>query len=140
MTDAYRDALRLCPACARAMDTRTVHDVVIDVCSGCKGLWLDWFDGELAQVAHDAAPLSLPRSPAPEPGTKTCPDCRTPLAHQAYQNVSGLFRCGECAGTFVPRTSFEALAQLTDAVEEHPRSALRRLVDAILHLLDDALP
>jgi Zn-finger nucleic acid-binding protein len=128
---------------ARAMDTRTVHDVVIDVCSGCKGLWLDWldwFDGELAQVAHDAAPLSLPRSPAPEPGTRACPDCRTPLAHQAYRNVPGLFRCGECAGTFVPRTSFEALAQLTDVVEEHPRSALRRLVDAILHLLDGALP
>jgi Zn-finger nucleic acid-binding protein len=140
MTDAYRDALRLCPACARAMDPRAVNDVVIDVCSGCKGLWLDWFDGELAQVAHDAAPLSVPRSPAPASAGRTCPDCRTPLAPEAYQSAAGLLRCGECAGTFVPRASFEALAQLADVAEEQPPSALRRLVNAILRLLDDALP
>jgi Zn-finger nucleic acid-binding protein len=121
------------------MDARTLKDAVVDVCPGCKGLWLDWFDGEPSHVASEAAPLSVPQGPTPAVLDARCPECRCPLALEHYRESLALWRCGACAGTFVPRVSFEALAELRPHVEAH-RSALHRLIAVIAHILDAALP
>jgi Zn-finger nucleic acid-binding protein len=135
MTNAYRDALPLCPACSLAMEARTLKDATVDVCPACKGLWIDWFEGELAHVAHEVAPLSIPRAPVPTVQAATCPPCRRPLVPQAYLGVPFLWRCGECGGTFVPRVSFEALAELRPP-KDPPKSALHRLVHVLTQLLE----
>jgi hypothetical protein len=51
-----------------------------------------------------------------------------------------LLRCGECAGTFVPRSAFDELVSLRFAALEpaESRSALARLVDAIRSLFAPA--
>ncbi len=115
MSDAYRETTLLCPACATALDPRLLQDAEVDVCGRCKGVWIDWFDGELQDVAIQAAPLSMPGSVIPVPTSASCPHCRRPMALQPY-GVGGpaLWRCGECAGAFVPRASFEALTLLLE--------------------------
>ncbi len=37
-----------CPRCGNGMNEVTRHDVIVDVCPGCGGIWLD--KGELAKI------------------------------------------------------------------------------------------
>ena len=39
-----------CPRCGGHLEERVYHDVRIDVCDGCRGVWLD--RGELHMLAH----------------------------------------------------------------------------------------
>src|SRR3954466_981986 len=39
-----------CPSCATKMSPLVVHDVRVDLCTGCGGPWLD--AGELTKLAH----------------------------------------------------------------------------------------
>ena len=40
----------LCPRCEGALTEREFHDVKVDVCSNCHGVWMD--HGELEMLAH----------------------------------------------------------------------------------------
>jgi len=82
--DAYRDTPFLCPACTRPMETRQAGATSVHVCVTCKGLWIDWFDGEASVVAQLAGPLSIPRAPIAAIQRATCPDCRSALTLQPY--------------------------------------------------------
>ena len=42
--------LKRCPKCRIALEPRTLRSVEIDVCSMCKGIWLD--EGELEQLTQ----------------------------------------------------------------------------------------
>ena len=51
-----------CPRCGASLDERSIHHVTVDVCSGCKGVWLDHGEmellasmnrNELHQVLHE---------------------------------------------------------------------------------------
>lgn len=39
-----------CPRCGREMDKRPVGDITLDVCTECRGVWID--DGELEAAAR----------------------------------------------------------------------------------------
>jgi Zn-finger nucleic acid-binding protein len=146
MNEEYRTPLLLCPACSVEMEARQLADATVDVCPGCKGLWVDWFDGDLAQVAFQAAPLSIPSAPAPAMAASraACPHCERALALQPYgPDGQSFWRCSECVGTFVPRSTFETLLDIAarpDPDPEPPQTdeqtgALARLLKVLSGLL-----
>jgi len=103
------DAVASCPACAARMELRAAGDATIDVCPTCRGLWLDWFDGDTLTLAELAMPLSR-RASAPIPARVACPRCSRPLEERAHDaNGPIVWRCLECAGSFLPRATVEAL-------------------------------
>ena len=107
--EAYRDAVAVCPACAAPMELRSAGEAAIDVCPTCRGLWLDWFDGDTLTLVELAMPLSL-RPGAPIPSTPSCPRCSRALeAAQHETSEAAVWRCGECAGTFLPRATVDVL-------------------------------
>ncbi len=147
----YRGAAVRCPGCAEPMSIEMLADAEVDVCTGCGGMWIDWFDGEVKRVAtavlrteHDrasrpSAPTSSMRNEAFATGA--CPRCTRQLAIERYivkadvgsrsqgtvttatqSTGADLLRCEECAGVFVPRTSAGLLATLP-ADEEAPPSS-----------------
>ncbi len=121
-----------------------MFDALIDVCPDCKGLWIDWYDGDLANVASDAAPLSVPLLP-PTAGSDElragCPRCQCTLAAEMFVDEKKgptIHRCAECGGAFVPRSSFDAivlLAHRPDPDDAPLPSTFARLVAVLRALL-----
>jgi Zn-finger nucleic acid-binding protein len=114
------------------MEQRTLEGAMVDTCTQCRGLWVDWFDGELVAVVKETAPLSF-RAPVELPESGACPRCARTLAFETFAGHVVLLRCADCGGCFVPRASFNVLLDLdarTDADEEK-RGALARLLLAI---------
>ncbi|MDB4995181.1 MAG: hypothetical protein JWM74_2613 [Myxococcaceae bacterium] len=143
-TAGYRDAPCQCPRCSVLMEARSLFDALIDVCPDCKGLWIDWYDGELANVASDAAPLSVPLTAPPAASDELrggCPRCQCSLRAEMFQDENKgptIHRCAECGGAFVPRSSFDAivlLAHQADPDEAPPPSPFARLVAVLRTLL-----
>src|SRR5579883_1993239 len=100
---AYRGVVARCPACASPMEVRAAGDAEIDVCPTCRGMWLDWFDGDTVSLVELAMPLSR-RPSAPMLAEPRCPRCERNLASDAHATSdTSVWRCGECAGTFLPR-------------------------------------
>ena len=118
----------MCPGCGTLMTARLAGHAEIDVCPQCLGIWVDWFDGELAKVAHDAAPLEI-GSPSVG-GNSICPRCTRKL-HMEVLHKTYLQRCGECAGTFVPRVAFDELLTHPEPEPKREPTALDRLLAAI---------
>jgi Zn-finger nucleic acid-binding protein len=126
MTD-YRTSQALCPGCGTLMSQRIAGDAEIDVCPTCHGIWVDWFDGDLQKVAHDAAPIE-PGQPVGG-GTSLCPRCTQPLHFEKL-----LRRCSDCAGTFVPRSAFDDLLVHEEPKKEDP-TAFQRLMKVLRELI-----
>jgi Zn-finger nucleic acid-binding protein len=118
---AYRDVPLMCPACAELMEEREAEEALVDVCPACKGLWIEWFDGELGKVAREMPPMSFPTAATRTP-QNGCPSCKRALYEEVaiqrpYVTVA---RCGECAGAFVTREAFDVLAAHAHADDEPP--------------------
>lgn len=132
------------------MAAEVIGEAEVDVCSACGGMWLDWFDGEIRQIATSVLEGEAARSSRPAPPTSSlrseslatgaCPRCMRQLAVERYvvrvdvgprgaertsvSTTTGadLLRCEECAGVFVPRTSATLLATLPPDQEAPPSS------------------
>ncbi len=84
---------------------------VVDVCDGCGGVWIDWFDGELSTAVRGAE-LPVGRAGGEE-GRWTCPTCRKKLVDERYDGDGPtISRCGSCAGAFVERSTVEVIVAL----------------------------
>jgi Zn-finger nucleic acid-binding protein len=104
----YRDNRLVCPACATLLDPASVGGAIIDVCRACAGIWVDWLDGELTEVAQ-ATPIP-PAAGVAGGGSMACPRCQRPLDSEGYLETDAtVLRCGECAGAFVPRAGMAIL-------------------------------
>jgi len=134
------------------MRCEAVPSAEIDVCDGCGGLWVDWFDGEVRTIAVEAEVARVDRGALlrahPVDGTNAargsgaCPRCQRQLANELYrftdasedELVSGveLLRCAECAGSFVSRASAHLLL---DRVREPRPPTLWEALVAILKRL-----
>ncbi len=132
------------------MNAEQTGDAEVDVCTGCGGMWVDWFDGEVRQVATQILAGEAAGASRPPPNgsklrnepfaTGACPRCTRQLVVERYvvrvdvgprslertsvSTTTGadLLRCEECAGVFVPRTSASLLATLPPAEEAPPSS------------------
>ncbi len=139
----YREASARCPRCAVPMESRLLADCTVDVCADCKGLWVDWLDGELPHVATEVGPLSVrPGLPTAEVGLvgAGCPRCLKGLVLESLLGTGPLiFRCGDCGGAFIPRSSLDAL--MASAWQPPPKegapSSFERTVQAILKWLEE---
>jgi Zn-finger nucleic acid-binding protein len=109
MNAAYRATTLTCPGCAEPLAPTHAGDAVVDCCTTCGGVWIDWDDGELSATIKRVPP---PTSPArgPRTGSAACPRCHAPLGPEHYgTSHAEIFRCGDCIGAFVPRASIALL-------------------------------
>lgn len=127
MSNTYRETAVTCPGCDAMMESSPIEDAVIDHCLECAGIWVDWFDGDLPGVIRQVSAARGPR--APGRGSGSCPRCQRPLEgeHVSGSVGYGIFRCGECAGTFIPRGSFDAVIAAPQGSPEKA-GALARLI------------
>ena len=120
MQGGYRSA-RCCPACRAVLTELAAATASVDRCPDCAGLWIDWFDGEISSVAS-SIPAMAPAAPV-APATHACPDCRATLSLTRYPDEKSgaeIWRCGGCAGAFVPRSSLEAIVALGPPADPAP--------------------
>jgi Zn-finger nucleic acid-binding protein len=133
------------------MRTEFTKTAQVDACDACGGLWVDWFDGELHDIAAEAEAARVERgTPLPPPSLDPearskacdCPRCTKRLEAELYrfrdarddELVTGveLLRCSECAGAFVPRGSAHLLL---DRVREGRPAGLWEALVALLRSL-----
>ena len=122
MTSYRREPLR-CPQCGSVMQERETAHAVVDVCGQCSGIWVDWFDGEMVQVAKETGTLPSALPHTVDGGSGQCPSCRAPLAVMRYldeERGARVLRCGDCAGAFVPRSSLSDLLSMSPADVAQP--------------------
>jgi Zn-finger nucleic acid-binding protein len=114
------------------MAVENVPGALVDVCSDCGGVWVDWLDGEVASVARRAARRAHGHSRAPGALQGACPGCGQELYADRYEPEGPeVFRCGGCAGTFVPRASLGPLGRARSAGPANGTPALTRALDAL---------
>lgn len=135
---SYRETALTCPGCGDVLSPNQVGEAMIDVCPGCGGIWVDWFDGELSALVRGTPSVKGARSPA-SPGGGACPRCDCPLAEEGYlQSRAEILRCGDCSGAFVPRAAAHAIAKV-DPERKGPRppdDALSRLAAVLQRLFE----
>ncbi len=131
----YRDTPLVCPTCNTVMEQRVLSGSTVDTCPTCRGLWVDWFDGELLSIVKETAPLSIREGYKTEVTGGKCPRCTQPLTAETFDNKSiALLRCSDCAGCFIPRASFTMLLELDlPAYSRHDADVGK--VDAFTRLL-----
>lgn len=119
------------------MSTRETGGTKVEVCPQCGGVWIEWFDGPVSDVARqlvDDAPRPMGTSEPPRTGL-SCPECRSPLAREDRSPSAWLFRCGGCAGSFVPR---EALGGVSwNPLEERPEDDEETWAERAIEALRD---
>ncbi|APR84815.1 Hypothetical protein A7982_10164 [Minicystis rosea] len=104
-----------------------VGEAIIDVCPGCGGIWVDWFDGELGAMVR-GAPSTARSGPRGKGGSGACPRCHCALSADRYLDApEEIRRCGDCAGAFVPREAAHAIAALKTDPDEAPAGRWSRL-------------
>lgn len=141
---AFRGGVLRCPACAGGMDERALSGAMVDVCPGCQGLWLDWFDGDVATLVRETGSPRTYVASGGAGGSGQCPRCGVDLAAGALPiddaeggNVGPeVLRCGDCQGVFVPRSAAEivlGLGMRTSLVVNEP-SFFARLLQALREL------
>jgi len=143
---SYRAATVRCPGCGDALEPYALGDAEIDVCPSCRGIWLDWFDGEVTSLVRKARKrpeLGTAGGSAGATGARTpcCPRCAEALTIDFVHGV-GLLRCRSCIGVFVERQNVATLADVTPPTEREPSEAwdLARLVRRLRAFLFGALP
>lgn len=122
-----------CPACEKAMITAELHEVEVDYCPQCRGIWLD--AGELEILLDDprkAEQLVASFQPAPA-ATQTprkCPICRKrmEIVDAGGSGAVLLDRCRRHHGLWFDRGELPTLIEraLLDT-DGHIRSHLKEL-------------
>jgi Zn-finger nucleic acid-binding protein len=113
-----------CPACRSELETAVYHEVEVDRCTSCVGVWLDHREvDELFALPELPEKLlaecgEKPLVSVPE-GSRTCPRCKEFLFLVNVDQVP-LDVCGECHGLFLDCGEFARLAR---AAEERHRVA-----------------
>ncbi|HVY46707.1 MAG TPA: zf-TFIIB domain-containing protein [Minicystis sp.] len=144
MTSTYRAASARCPGCAGVMEAEDAGGAEIDRCPDCGGVWFDWFDGELGELAGRAraSDAGAPPGGAHEAtGAPSCPRCGRGLEEARYHAGPVILRCGECAGAFVDRSSLAGLAAtVDDDAEATPASPLARFLAVLRRMFGAPSP
>ncbi len=101
---------RRCPKCRVPMWPFDLHDVQVDLCQKCRGMWFD--RGELAKASGttygDGA--SSERLLGARQTLSTCPDCALPLRERELTADSGVMidQCPGCLGLFLDQGEYSA--------------------------------
>lgn len=123
--------------CAALLEPASVGEAIIDVCRACAGIWVDWFDGELTEMARGAR--IQPAVAVATGGSMVCPRCHKPLEGEGYLETGAtVLRCGECAGAFVPRAVMDILvsARRPGSEAEPAQGGLAKLIAVLRRWLE----
>lgn len=146
----YRGAAIRCPGCGEPMTIVPLAEADVDVCASCQGIWIDWFDGEVGDVARDVlavtahTPVSSSASSMRNESRAVggCPRCngvqlvaeryvlkKQPAFGKAETQETGaeLLRCEHCAGSFVSATSASLLGTLPADADPPPSESAKAL-------------
>jgi len=103
----------------------------VDLCSGCGGVFFDFFDGEPSDLSNLLVKDRRPAARRP-PVEAECAACGVPmLPHRYLEDGPLVFRCGACLGLFATSDNLRALAGYSSSPEER-RSALAEAAQRIL--------
>ena len=112
---AYRRSAPTCPTCHEAMEPHGIREpaALVDLCTKCGGVWIDWEDGDFTELARAIPPARAREIPRGGPGR--CPRCNLPLAAEMFLESAVVLRCTECAGAVLPYASIGKIAAGTPA-------------------------
>jgi Zn-finger nucleic acid-binding protein len=117
MSNQYRVTQPPCPFCGGTMEDRAASDAVVDVCTECHAVWIDWFDGDIATVASDVQVTKT--IPARVSDKHPCPRCRIELvSEKLYETGPYVYRCSDCSGVLIPSAVLDEVVALGPA-EQH---------------------
>jgi Zn-finger nucleic acid-binding protein len=102
------------------MEDRAASDAVVDVCTECSAVWIDWFDGDISTVAGEVDIVkTIPQHVSDK---HVCPRCRTELlSEKLYHTGPYVFRCADCSGVLIPSIVLDEVVALGPA-DQHLES------------------
>jgi Zn-finger nucleic acid-binding protein len=104
----------------------------VDRCSTCGSVFLDYFDGEPAEVAREVERAGIHR-PGVAPAAELCPACRIPLRLVAYLDEGPeIYRCGGCGGAFLTPVQLGMVADFRPRAPAEKKPRLLELLDRLL--------
>jgi Zn-finger nucleic acid-binding protein len=116
------------------MAVRDAKGARVDVCPGCGGVWLDWFDGDPVRLARRIA--GNPRVLEAKQDGGACPRCQVPLTAEEFREVGPpVSRCDQCFGLFVPGGAVALLAAQAPELEAISKPSVWSSLAAILRRL-----
>lgn len=117
--DILQCMARLCPDDKNQLEQETLHNIQVDFCHKCGGIWLD--QGEIVRVRKLAANQIKEfevKATDQLPGRSSAPPC--PVCNQVLQpfNYAGggatLERCPNLHGLWVPASEVEKIAAMSN--------------------------
>ena len=127
---AYEDGMTTCPKCGDEMhEVDSSERVMLDFCSGCKGIFFD--AGEIAlyfELSADLPDLDLSKA-ASKTTDFRCPKCGGPFEELQYSVPDPLVidRCGSCGGIWLDRGEVPRLEALSAKLEAPASRMLRAM-------------
>jgi Zn-finger nucleic acid-binding protein len=93
-----------CPKCAAAMETVAFHDIHVDRCTACRGLWFDALEKDHLDELEDSASIDIGQ-PGADSATvvkMNCPVCHTRMIEMVDQKAPTIHfeSCKVCYGLF----------------------------------------
>lgn len=106
-----------CPSCKKELEQAILHNVRVDYCSNCLGIWFD--EDELRQAKDEKDPklnwvdIDLWKDKKKFEISKRgalCPKCRMPLYQVGYDNSQvSVDLCNLCKGVWLDRGEFKKI-------------------------------
>jgi rhomboid family protein len=131
----------ICPKCLSDMSVVEHQGVTIDICPGCRGIWLD--PGELAFLRDTDEDLpSTPESLGTgtryeQTSTYICPRCQGAFDTFEYAPGTSLYidRCKKCKGIYLDAGELKKIRTITSRQRllglQSPKESQRKLRDAM---------
>jgi len=103
------------------MDRTELDSAVVERCAQCRGVWIDFFDGEFAGIARELDPGGpMGESSKSKVG---CVDCKVEMPRVSYlREGPKLHRCPDCLGTFATPKQLASLAAYFETETDEPPS------------------
>ncbi|MBL8024661.1 MAG: zf-TFIIB domain-containing protein [Elusimicrobia bacterium] len=108
-----------CPACRSELTEMTVSGLKVDVCkAGCHGVWLDNYEIEKVDEAHESAGEQLldfthnPQNNVDPSASRKCPQCQDVVMQRFFFSVRKeveIDDCPKCGGTWLDANELSAI-------------------------------
>lgn len=101
-----------CPKCKSAMEDVEIYEVIVERCTGCKGLWFDRSKHEYLKKMGDAGDIDT-GDPGEgkvhnEQGNILCPGCFAPMIRMVVADQPHIWyeSCSKCFSVFFDAGEF----------------------------------
>ena len=116
------------------MEERSTAEALIDVCTQCGAVYLDWFDGDPHVALIGWHPVDRTNAPALRLSSN-CPKCGGRFEGEELAGTgSVVFRCTDCAGFYATQDAARMIAGHTEPLPSETPSFFRSLAAALRSL------